>query len=338
MREEINRILKLVEDGKLTGDQASAMIDALDSAERRSRRSETRHHGRERRHRHRHGGARAFGGLLDELGVDIGRAVEDALRGLSDVGGLAQVFGGADGDDWVDETNKATLAKVEEPTGQDYKAEGNRIVVSELKRLDLTQAEFCENTMHAAALQDAEVANGPLSRNTLRGSSLKRASLTASEVTGNTLNGASLSRLSVTSSVFADNAVNGAQIRALSMQSAEVRSTKVNGSKLKDIDLTGGSRLDHVKISGVVAEGWELAGSALVRVKFAGSNDEPIRIRDLTLDGVNLNACEFAGCTFDGTTIKGVDAEDLRFVDVDFTGMTIDSAERLRALASADVA
>ena len=237
MREEINRILKLVEDGKLTGDQASAMIDALDAADRRSRNSERRH--RSRHARHRRGGSRAFGGLLDELGVDIGRAVEDALRGLGDVGGLAQVFGGADGDDWVDDTNRATLAKVEEPTGQDYKAEGNRIVVSELKRLALTQAEFCDNTMHAAALQDVEVTNGPLSRNTLRGSSLKRASLTASEVTGNTLNGASLSRLSVTSSVFADNTVNGAQIRELSMQSAEVRSTKINGSKLKDINLTG---------------------------------------------------------------------------------------------------
>ena len=57
MREEINRILKLVEDGKLTGDQASAMIDALDAADRRSRNSERRHQSRHARHRHRRGGS-----------------------------------------------------------------------------------------------------------------------------------------------------------------------------------------------------------------------------------------------------------------------------------------
>ena len=334
MREEVNRILKLVEDGKLTGDQASAMIDALDSAERRSRRSETRHQGRERRHRHRHGGGRAFGGLLDELGLDIGRAVEDALRGVRDAGGLAYAFGGAAGADWVDDTNSATLAKAEQPTGDDYKVEGNRLVVSELKNLDLKQAEFCDNTMHAAALHDVEVVNGPLCRNTLRGASLKRASLTASDVTGNTLNGASLNRIALTSSVFKDNSVNGAHVRELDMSSAEIRSTKIAGSKVKAVTLGDGTKLSKVKIKGVVGERWKLVASTLSGVKFAALTDEAMRVRDLDFERVSLTGCDFVGCTFDGTTIRDVDAENLRFLGVDFTGMTIDSAERLKALAT----
>ena len=332
MREEINRILKLVEDGKLKGDQASDMIEALRATEDRAR-GGRRHRGRRQRH-----GQRGFGGLFDELGSDLVGAVEDALRGLGGVGGLAQVFGGATGgEDWVDESNKATLAKPEEPTGHDFKVEDNRIVVSELARLKLVQAEFCGNAMHAAALQDVEVLNGPFNRNVLRGSSLKRSSFAASDATGNEFNGASLKRLSITSSVFKDNRVNGTRIRELKMQSAEVRGTRINGSKLARITLSGGSVLDDSRINGVVADDWEADASALVRVKLAGKNDEPAHIRGLVLRGANLTDCSFVGCTFDATAIEGVTAADLRFEDVDFTGMRIGSVEQLTELAVAHV-
>ena len=373
MREEINRILRLVEEGKLDGDQASAMIDALAQAERRAQHAPGRParagEGRNRRRR-RHGAGGAFGGLFDELGVDIGRAVEDALRGVREAASLSGVFTGA-GDAWVDDTNSATLAKVEAPTGEDYKAEGNRFVVSELARLRLTHAEFCGNEMHAAALQDVEVSNGPFSDNTLSGSSFTRASLTASEVTGNRLNGASLSRLAIGSSVFKDNRINGARIRELDLQGTEMRSTTISGAKLKNITLMDGTTLTNVKISGVVGDNWTLAASAWSGVKVVGARvsgltanganltdcalivrrgharhgaapgrasgeasfEETTRIRDLTLNDVNLRDCEFTDCKFDGTSIKDVDAEGLRFVDVDFTGMVIDSVDQLKALA-----
>ncbi len=376
MREEINRILRLVEEGKLDGDQASAMIDALAQAERRAQHAPDRParagEGRNRRRR-RHGAGGAFGGLFDELGVDIGRAVEDALRGVREAASLSGVFTGA-GDAWVDDTNSATLAKVEAPTGEDYKAEGNRFVVSELARLRLTHAEFCGNEMHAAALQDVEVSNGPLCNNTLNGSSFTRASLTASEVTGNRLNGASMSRLAISSSVFKDNRINGARIRELDLQGTEVRSTTISGAKLKNITLMNGTTLTDVKISGVVGDNWTLAASAWSGVKFVGARvsgltgnganltdcafivrrghaakwahgtapgrgsaeasfEETTRIRDLTLNDVNLRDCEFTDCKFDGTSIKDVDAEGLRFADVDFTGMVIDSVDQLKALA-----
>ena len=369
MREEVNRILRLVEDGKLDGDQASAMIDALDQAERRAQREPHRPArsgaGRGRRRRHRHGGA--FEGLFDELGVDIGRAVEDAVRGVREAASLSGVFADA-GDAWVDDTNSATLAKVEQPTGEDYKAEGNRFVVSELARLRLTQAEFCGNKMHAAALQDVEVSNGSLNDNALSGSSFTRASLTASEITGNRLNGASMSRLAIGSSVFKGNRINAARIRELDLQSSEVRSTTVNGTKLKNITLTDGTTLTDVKISGVVGDNWTLIASAWSGVKvlaarvsgltanranltdcaFTGrpghataagsfsadaSREATTRIRDLALNNVNLRDCEFADCKLDGTSITDVDAEGLRFVDVDFTGMVIDSVDQLKALA-----
>ena len=375
MREEMNRILRLVEEGKLDGDQASAMIDALAQAERRAQHGPDRSarvgegHGRRRRH----AGGGAFGGLFDELGTDIGRAVEDALRGVREAGSLRGVFAGA-GDAWVDDTNSATLAKVEEPTGEDYKAEGNRFVVSEVARLRLTRAEFCGNALQAAALQDVEVSNGPFSDNTLSGSSFTRASLTASEVTGNRLNGASLSRLAISSSVFKDNRINGARIRELDLQSSELRSTTINGAKLKNITLIDGCTLTDVKISGVVGDNWTLAASAWSGVKVVGARvsgltanganltdcafivrrghprervhgtapgrasaeasfEETTRIRDLTLNNVNLRDCKFTDCKFDGTGIKDIDAEGLRFVDVDFTGMVIDSVDQLQALA-----
>ena len=380
MHEEIKRILKLVEEGKLTGEQASAMIDALEQAERRAARGPERGARASKDDRRRHGNRRrrerVFGGVLDDLGAYIGHAVDEAMRGVGKGSILRGVFvtAGVD-EDWVDDTNSATLAKVEEPSGEDFKAEGNRMVVSELARLHLRQAEFCDNEMHAAALRDVEVADGPLSRNALRGSSLKRASFTASKVTGNQLNGASLSHLTVTSSVFKDNVLNGAQIRELDMQSAEIRSTTLAGAKLRNITLVDGASLTDVKISGVVGEHWKLAASHWSGVRIAAARvsgltanaanltdcaittgtghrrtwtrgrdrvgvpadlaaEEFTRVRDLTLDTVNLKGCEFIDCTFDGTTIKDVDAEGLRFVGVDFTGLTIDSVARFKALAS----
>ncbi len=351
VRDQINRILKLVEDGKLTGEQASEMLAALDKA----RRDAGRHGGGRRRagrhrdghHRRRHEGG--LGDFLEGVGSDLRRVVQDALRDAKASDALRGVFD----DEWVNDSNDAAFAQTEEPSGKNYRLRDNRLVVARLTDLQLDEAEFCGNELHASALQDVAVSHGVFNDNALRGSSLRRASIRRSAVT--------------------NNRCNGAQIRALSLVDSKLHSVTLNGVKLKNMMLRDGARLVDVEMSGVAASDWVLAASSWSGGKLKGAtiadlsltnasltdctfgnrkwtlgrrrgdgdgddffdvNVELATIRGLSLTNVTLKGCEFINCVFQGTTIRDLElAGPLRFEGVDFTGLTVSSAEQLRKLA-----
>ncbi len=385
MRDEINRILKLVEDGLLTGDQASEMIDVLRRAQRgdakprdpRANRAnregavamgQAHRHRERRRHRHHR---RGFGNFFEGIGVDVEHVVDEALR---------SVFGaaaGIRGDRWVNDTNSTMFAKVDEPAGSDYKVENNHLVVSQIGDLRLDNAEFCGNQMHASALREVAVAGGACNDNALRGSALKRATVEHSDLIGNQLNGAQITKLTVGHSSFRKNTLSGAQIRDLGLASSKFRSSTLSGVRLRSVMFKDGARLRRLELSGVAGSDWVVEASTWCDVRFKGANisglvanranlenctfanrarthrdasrgdfsfafnfdAEAMTVRDLALEDVDLKDCKFSSCKFDGTAIRNVEAEGLRFKDVDFTGLTIASADELKALAgSADAA
>ena len=355
MRDEVKRILKLLEDGVLDGDQANEMIGLLaDDAERRSERTE-------HRRRDRPGFERRF----EDLGADIGQAVEKA------VGSVLGMLGGAASEDWLDDSNEATFAKTEPPAGDHYEMRDNRLVVSRLAALQLNDAAFCANEMHASALTGLDCKDASFNNNALRGSSLKHTNVERGTVAGNRIDGSQLARLRLRDSSLVENAFQGTKIRELEMTDAELRKCSVKGAKLRNIILGNGTRLADAKLSGIVGSDWSfdeshwthvrLQGAAVTRLTAKQANlehcsfrhGERIRaeaagdtasvhvqadiatMRDLTLSRVTMRHCEFINCQFDGTVIENIElAEHLRFENVDFAGRTIATLGELKALAT----
>lgn len=367
MQEEIKRILRLVEDGKLTGEQASRMIDALQSAaahieaqastaieetaERadakrsgtRRRQSDRghderreRHGSRRRRHyRHRHG----FEHLFDDLGVDLQQAVGDAVRGVfKAAGGI--------GEEWVNSSNKLVFAKAEAPTGEHYKVDGNVIAVSQLGGLRFVEAEFCRNQMHGSATRDLNLEDAVFSGNALRGSSLKAVSVHNAEANDNQFNGAKVSRLTLCGGAFTNNAVSGAEIRALRLNESRIADLSLRGVKLKNVGLER-SEFRDVRLSGVVASDWTLVGSSWCRVRLRG-----VVVDNLAAHDANLVDCVFAGyrgrrvefplngseaMPMRGLTLRNVTMKDCKFANCKFDDTTIENVDGVEGLRFKDV-
>ena len=129
--------------------------------------------------------------------------------------------------------------------------------------------------------------------------------------------------------------------------------TNIKGSEFSGVAgrdwVLEATRFDNVRIKGAVAPGLIANRVRLTDCSFAmddwtGSieasmrtgriqQDELGNLRDLTLEDVQLTGCSFVDCRFDRTAIRGVTAEGLDFRKVDFTGLTITSAEQLADLA-----
>ena len=355
MRDEVKRILKLLEDGVLDGDQANEMIGLLaDDAERRSEHTE-------HRRRDRPGFERRF----EDLGADIGQAVEKA------VGSVLGMLGGAASEDWLDDSNEATFAKTEPPAGDHYEMRDNRVVVSRLAALRLNNAAFCANEMHASAVTGLDCNYASFNENTLRGSSFKRTTVERGAVAGNRIDGSQLGGLRLRDSSLVENAFKGAQVRELEMTDAEMHKCSVNGTKLRNVTLGNGTRLADTKLSGIVGNDWLFDDSHWAHVRLKGTvvkgltakranlehcsfrHGERISaeaagdtasvhvqadiatMRDLTLSRVTMRHCEFINCQFDGTVIENIElAEHLRFENVDFAERTIATLDELKALAT----
>ena len=391
MREEIDRILRMAEDGTLTRDQAAEMIEALKdttdaggntrarTASEDGRGEKRRSHGRRRRSRHRrgssgtydywagalgHGSPGLYGlGRFDKrgdfdlgiLGDEIQQAVEigeKALRGAFSGSRISEL--------WVNDSNTAILVKADEPQGEDFRCEDNRLNVAQLRDIRLCRAEFCDNDVSAARLADLEVTDGKFNANALRGSSLRHALIEHSDVIDNQLSGAQISRLTLGRSTVRGNRFSGAHIREMGMAESVLESSEFSGVKLKNIVGKAGTHIKHARFNGVMGRDWLLdaavmsdvvmngmvvsglvldhAGLERCEIKTRdgarrGDQRDWSRIRDLTLKRVVMKDCEFVDCRFDRTTIENCTVEGLRFDGVDFSGLTLSSAEALVALA-----
>lgn len=400
MREEISRILAMVEDGTLTGEQATEMIAALkdydragsehveeepsdDEATTEARvevrveaddddddESSRRRHGRHRRHRHR---ARrqsrrrsgfesifeeAFGGGRGGPGFNF--RFDDGTIASALKSGLRATMG-FEGDTWVNDTNDVTFAKAATPTGNGFRVENNQIVLSNLADLELTNASFSKNELHAGGITNLRVEEGSFDDNALRGSSLKSVTLESSDMLDNEWNGAQIRQLTLGRSSIKKTSFNGTQIRDLGLSKSKMKNANFNGAKLKNVVIKGNSNIKGFEFSGGMGSDWLVDGSEIIDSKFKGvviaglqldhavfencrfttsnwsrniDRSDLASMRDATFKRVALRGCKFVNCRFDHATFRDFEATDLEFDGVDFSDMTIETAEALEALAT----
>ena len=371
MREEIDRILRMVEAGKLDRDQAAAMIaalspDARSASDRRNRRQDARqkqhrrrgrHHGRH--HHRRQNDAEDLDTVLEGLGEDLQRAVDAGSKTLRKALKFSRSLGL---EPWVNDTNSVLLSKTELPAGSDFRCENNTITVSQLRGLLLDGAEFCDNEFNAAQISGIEIREGSFNGQQWQGASLRDVLIEDSHFTNNQSNGASLAGVTLAKSRVCGITINGAQVRELGLSASSLENTRINGAKLKAVILNSDTHVRDLSVNGVMGRNWLFEGAVLDQVSFSALKVDGLLLRnsgfeqccfenrdwterlerqdlgtmrDVEFEQTLLNNCRFQECRFDGTRFCGFKASNLVFEGVDFAGLTVDSLDAFKSLAEA---
>ncbi len=373
MNDEIRLILRLVREGKLTEDQADAMIAAVrertgapeppaDSEPEEREENGARHRGRRHKRHRRRGGHREeryFTELGDQVAAVIDRSVRGATSALRHAGRLGPVA-------WVNESNVSILSKLEEPQGDNYICEDNQANVSQLRELVLDNATFSDNELNASALREVTVDHGEFRGNQMHGSSLKQVTLDNGHLTECEMNGARISGANIRNGTLVDCSFNGAHLRELNLRDATVQELSFNGANVKGFSVGGNATVKRFSFNGTKCRDFSIEGGEVERLRLSGlsvtsccirnsrlhdvvfkkgdwrtfADDDLVtpRLNELVLENATLEEVRFVRCRFDRTVFHDCDIRGLTFSGVDFTDMTIDSAEQLRALADDAVA
>jgi uncharacterized protein YjbI with pentapeptide repeats len=318
-RSEIERILKLATDGKLTTAQAAELIAALgdpaspqadarpgaaagadsdfdddfdDRDATDADREERRHRRRRHRHRHRHanwsgnwGGFRFDG--PDHLAKDIERAVEIGTRTLR------SVFGDGFGRSG-DGANTSVLSHAIAPTGSDYKCEGNRFAVCNVNGIRLTRSTFSNNHVNAADVAEIDLADTTFVDQHVNGSSLRQMFAEHAEIRGNELNGAQWSRFTIGKGRLLDNLTNGTQLRDVGISESTVESCRFNGTRVKTLVVNAASHVKDLTLDGVLGRNWLLEGAVIANTRINGTRVDGLVMKRSGLDGVTFERRDFS--------------------------------------------
>ena len=316
MREEINRILMLVEAGELTGDQAAQMIEAITGAaaanarageqpwpreHRSSREGRERHrHGRGHRHgqhRREHGRHRRRGFEdLGDLGIDIEAAVNFGADAMRRAWGDA-MRGGSGGGAWGS-SNSIMFSKCDDPEGQGFRIEDNQLVVSQVMGLRMDGGEFRSNQLNAAGIRDADLRSTEFNDNGLRGSSLREVRAEGSRISANQLNGVQIAKFTLADSAFRRNSINASQFKDLGMANARIRSSQFNAVRLRSVMLKGETNLKTAEFSAVRGRDWVLEAARLDGVAFKG----------ISATGLIVTRARLTNCTWMANWAGSVEA------------------------------
>ena len=331
MREEINRILKLVEAGELTGDQAAQMIEAITGAagawpgERRGHRDERERHHRGGGHR-RHGqqrrdrGGRRRPGFEDlgDLGIDIEAAVNFGADAMRRAWGDAMRGGSAGG--WG-ASNSVMFSKCDNPEGKDFRVEDNQLVVSQVMDLRLDGSEFRGNQLNAAGIRGADLRGSEFNDNGLRGSSLKEVRAEGSRILANQLNGVQIAKFTLAASAFRRNSMNATQFKDLGLADARIRSSQFNAARLRSVMLKGETSLKTCEFSAVRGRDWVLDAARLDEVKFKG----------ISATGLIVTRARLTNCTWMANWAESMEASMMG------RGMDVQGPGRIRDFTLEDV-
>lgn len=372
MSDQLQRILAMVKDGRLTEAQASEMIQALDLAgtqaeagDRHGDRIRQRRHSNRGRNRGRHANSQSTEEIGITIGSEVAAIIDKSLRSLNSMlGSAGDRFGPTT---WLNDSNVNVMSKLHEPRGEGYTCQDNNFTVSKLDELRLTDALFCDNELHAASIKSASIHDGEFKGNELRGSSIKELNIDNGTVSNCQLNGAQVAGIDVIHAKIDDCALNGVQLRDINIDASSLIDGHFNGVKVSDLKITGGSSINELEMNGVKCSNLTITSSRIESLRMSALNVVDCRFGESTVSGVvfrnqdwhKMNGrnslpappmhglqldrftaenLEFINCRFDDTIFRDCRVADMKFVDVDFSGLTLESETAFAELAGQTVA
>jgi uncharacterized protein YjbI with pentapeptide repeats len=186
--------------------------------------------------------------------------------------------------------NAKNSSRVEQPEGESFEFQENRVVFSKISGMRLVRAQVRDNAFSASTLRGAQL----------------------------------------TDSAILDSSLAGASVHELLMDNSEIRDVVIAGSKLNRLELKGASRMKNVKLSGSSVSALCLeSGSQIEDTRFAGVAIngcrfwEKTRLKDARLHGTVVNHCTFRGLTLTDTRLDGCSLGSTRLAESEISGCAL---------------
>jgi uncharacterized protein YjbI with pentapeptide repeats len=220
--------------------------------------------------------------------------------------------------------NAENSSRVEQPEGEAFEFQENRVVFSKIAGLHLVRAKIRDNSFSA--------------------STFKGADLTDSAIVDSSLAGASVHDLLMDRAELKDVVIAGSKITRMEMRSgAAMKNVKISGSPVSSFTLEGDSRIEDTRLAGVVVSGCSLSrktrikdtrfnGSSLNGLTMAGVTLADTRVDGCTLGATRLEETEITGCVIRGVSLQDSviirsRIKDARLEAVGFAGLSIEGSE-----------
>ena len=251
--------------------------------------------------------------------------------------------------------NAQDLSRVEQPEGEDFTFKDNSFAFSRLRSVNLVRSVMKDNSFYAATLNDLSLKDSAVTGGSFSGASLQDVSMTDAEMKGVEVSGAKLKELVLEDgSAIAATKVSNGYVNDLKLsRGSRIEGSFFTGMKLIDIRLAG-SALKELTVRNAGLQDWEVSDSSLAGcvienigmrdVKVAQSTLNKVVFRqeterlfgwahDLAIESCTLESCRFIDCRIRDTRITGITATGLVIRGKDLTGLRLEKAEDLAALA-----
>lgn len=301
MREEILKILEMQASGKLTPEQATELIVALNEGDAATK---TQTDGTQKSEEPAAGFSSEFS--TDNLGEFIQRIIQGAIQGK--IGTVKGKFGPAKVkfSDEDGEGNRINASKIEMPKGDDFEFRNNHINLSSVTGLEMEHSsEFCDNRIQASTLNSLHLSTAIVTDVSINGSSLDNIKIEDSELTDLKFSGCKITRLELKDDcTWSDAQFNGCTIKE----------ARFEGGELSDIQWHGTAfAKSHWK--SVLMSDLQIHGS---------------QFQDCHLEDCEFSDAKFRGCRFVNCEIKDVTMSDFALADVDFSNQKIKGTEAFK--------
>jgi uncharacterized protein YjbI with pentapeptide repeats len=334
MKEQIQQVLRMNKEGKLTDEQTAELLAELAKPDGKR------------------GGGRDWerGGILEPLVSKVNETLRTALDSAFAWEGGAR---GYQGETWTGPSgrNSIHMSRFDYPDGKDILFTDNAIRMSSVKDLRMERSEMAGNTIDMSKADDVR----------LRDAKLKDCEIRASSVDDWHVEDSLLEAVSVQGSRVADlQCMGGSELRKARIQGASVKEMRLaDGSKAQDL-LINGSSLSVFRLIGSELRDAEIQNSSLADFALERCQARNLMLRSLSakqaffldcaltdvvfstdakwgwkkngLKDVRFEGCAFgkvlfADCRLADCVIKNVTLDDRRFRGLDLAGLRIDGTE-----------
>jgi uncharacterized protein YjbI with pentapeptide repeats len=334
MKEQIQQVLRMNKEGKLTDEQAAELLAEL--AKPDGRRAAGRDWER--------------GGILEPLVSKVNETLRTALDSAFAWEGDAR---GYQGETWTGPSgrNSIHMSRFDYPEGRDILFTDNAVRMSSMKGLRLERSEMAGNTIDMskaddlrlkdAKMKDCEIRASSVDDWHIEGSLLQAVSVQGSRVGdfqcvgGSELRkarfqGASLKEMRLADgSQVQDLLIQGASVSVFRLIRAELREAEIHNSSLVDMALER-CQARNLMLRSLSARQASFLDCALTDVVFSSEAKWSWKknvLKDVRFEGCDFAKVLFADCRLSDCVIKNVALDDRRFRGLDLAGLRIDGTE-----------
>lgn len=334
MKEQIQQVLRMNKEGKLTDEQTAELLAELAKPE------EERGAGRDWDR----------GGILEPLVSKVNQTLRYALDSAF---GREEGARGYQGETWTGPAgrNSIHMSRFDSPEGQeivftdnairmssvkDLRMErsgmtGNAIDMSKADGLRLKDAKLKDCEIRASSVEDWHIERSLLDSVSVQGSRVAELQcLDGSELRKARILGASLKEIRLAGeSRIHDLLINGSSISALRLNGSEVRDSEIQNSSLSDLSLEL-CRARNLMLRSLSAKQAWFLDCALTDVVFSADAKwgwKKNGLKDVRFEGCVFGKVLFTDCRLADCVIKNVTLEDRRFRGLDLAGLRIDGTE-----------